>query len=565
MILRNKTSPRFMSFLLAILLCLKPCRTAQYDYIVVGAGSAGSIVASQLAENCQSVLLLEAGGDNTDPAVGDMQNYFDVAFNTYSYDFLQWGYKTQPQPALNNRTVPIPRGRVLGGSHSINAAALVLGSPSDWDTISKDINDSDWSWESTEHLREILTNRLDVVSFGDDQVGAAEFIEAAKNVLDLEYNAELGGGIQSGITASRWTGYVDEEGGGVRDTSYDAFINRPRTNHECDTAPHNDLLQVVTYHVVGRLLFSPNDPTAVIGVETWNLRAGLAANFTANKEVVLSAGSYNSPKILLLSGVGPSEKLQETGISAQVSLPGVGENLRDHYSCGTFWTLASLEPDVPFLFQSPTFNMFGPEAKGATSYQFELSGTYGSSIPLRQQSQGTVTLNSTDPLDPPIIDPMILSEDVDAVVLGLQNYILPFFKALVNQGALEVGNISPNATLAELQDFVATNMASNHHPVGTCKVGSQGDPMAVVDSDFKVRGTTGLRVIDASVFPVVPSGNINGPTMVLGLLGAQKILGSKLSDATLPAGGILSSTRTDLNALATAVYVSLTTLVSVML
>jgi choline dehydrogenase len=274
------------------------------------------------------------------------------------------------------------------------------------------------------------------------------------------------------------------------------------------------------------LIFDPAEATRVLGVSCHNLRSNTPTEFYATAEVIVSSGAYKSPQLLQVSGIGPQQHLEEMGIDVKLDLPGVGGNLRDHYGIATYWNLVGLPPTSPFLFQSPSLNMFGPEPEGQTSYQMELSGNFGSCVPLRHDSAGTVRLQSKNSLDAPLIDPNILStsNDVETLVDCLRDFLLPFFKGLIAKDLLSAGNIDPDASDEDLRTFVINNIAPNHHPVGTCKVGSDSDELAVVDKNFLVRGMSNLRVIDASVFPKAPSGNTNAPTMTVAMLGAKKIL-----------------------------------------
>ena len=496
---------------------------ADYDYIVVGAGSAGSIVAAKIAEAGERVLLLEAGGDNTDPAIKNMKEYFNVAFNPFDFGFLNWNYKTTPQNFLEGsdpKIFTLPQGRVLGGSHSINATAFVTGHRNDFNRIARQLNDPEWSWDSIESYMEELKETLDTITYGKEQEGAIEHIKAAEK-LGFHYNKNCIKGQQNGICDAIWTGSVGDEGG-VRSTSYDTYV-RPLLTDE------SVKLVSLIFHRVDKINFDINDPSRVVSVSAMNLRSNIPVEFTAEKDIIISAGTYASPKILLQSGVGPKNELEKYGITTHHDLIGVGKNLRDHYSVATFWNLESLTSVSPYLFSQPNFSIFGPEERGTPSYQFEISGGFGSVVPLRAKSVGEVTLGSNNPDDAPMINPRILSsqEDLDALVTGLRFFILPFFKDLVDQGIYSVGNINPLASNKELVDFVRNNINSSHHPVGTSKVGKSVDPFAVVDNNFLVHGTKNLRVVDASVFPVVPSGNINAPVMAIALLAADKLIEHK--------------------------------------
>lgn len=528
------------------LLCLlvSTARAIEYDYIVVGAGSAGSIVAGELVRQGADVLLVEAGGDNNDPAIASLRNgYFSVAFDLgaffqpVDYSFLKWGYETTPQGLVDgtaNKVINLPTGRTLGGTGSINAGAYVVGHETDFDDLAEELGDSSWKFNRLRGIRRRLEKRLGLTELGLEQVGAHEYVDSAERVLGFLFNPNSNSGFQYGISPSVWTAEATPEGA-VRHSSHDTFVRRL----DYDRPENHRLgnLDVVTHHQVESLIFDETDPTRVVGVSTFNSRASVYTEFYASQEVILSAGTYNSPQILMLSGIGPTEHLEEMGIDVRIPVPGVGANLRDHYTVATSWNLADLKATNPFLFQSPSFNMWGPEETGPTTYQFEISGTYGSVVALRQDSVGTVKLGSSDPQGKVVIDPNVLSteKDVRTLVDGLKLYLLPFFQDLVDKGLVTVGafgGLDPLSTDEQLRDYVLNTVSSSYHPVGTCKVGNpESDPMAVVDSDFVVRGTSNLRVIDASVFPVVPSGNTNAPTMAIAMLGAKKITNDPAFDS----------------------------------
>lgn len=496
---------------------------ADYDFVVIGAGTAGSIVSGELARReGYRILLIEAGGDNFDPSITNLSGYFDVAFNTFNYGFLQWGLQTTPQELrglgeeVEPREIGLPMGKCLGGSHSINACAFVQGHSSDFDTIAAELGDPAWKWDATKRGRHRIRQTLDPIKVGIEQIGGKQFVTASEEALGLPYNAEPLDGDQYGIGASYWTA---KEGvsSGIRVTAYEAFAKPMSTTYAKDGK-----VDVVTFHQVEKLIF---DDTKVIGVSCKNTRANVSHEFHAKKEVILSAGAYNSPKVLMLSGIGASDQLDALGIETKVELKGVGENFRDHYSAATFWNLVDLPADAPILFQSPTFNVFGPEKKGPPSYQMEISGNFGSITPLRTQSVGTVRLGSADVDTPVTIDPNILgtAEDVQLYVDGLRTILIPFFRSLVDQNLISEGNFDLDWNDDELVDFVFKNLETNHHPTGTCKVGTSDDELAVVDKDFKIFGLSSIRVVDASIFPFLPSGNTNAATMTAAMIAVDKI------------------------------------------
>lgn len=422
------------------------------------------------------------------------------------------------------KQIGLPAGRTLGGTGSINAAAYVQANEADFDDIAAATGDNQWKFKRTEGMRGRLERRIGITTLGLEQDFATDFVQAAHDSLGISYRADCSNGEQAGLCPSSWTAEPSSDGA-QRHSSYDTFV-RPLLFEKSN--PDLGELDVVTFHEVEKLLFDDaSDPTRVTGVQCFNSRVGETTTFTATEEVIVSAGTYNSPKILMLSGLGPSAHLASHGITTKVDLPGVGSNLRDHYSVSTQWNLASLPAAQPFIFQSPNFIAFGPETSGQTTYQLSLSGNFGSVSPLRQESVGTVLLGSSTFSDLPIIDPNVLgtTNDVDVLVAGVKDFLLPFFGSLIDSGFLSAGSLDPaTATDAEIRMYVLDNVSSGYHAVGTCKVGDTAtDAMAVVDSNFLVKGTPNLRVIDASVFPLVPSGNTNAPTMTVAMLGGKKL------------------------------------------
>lgn len=423
--------------------------------------------------------------------------------------------------AVPERSISLPAGKVLGGTHSINAAAYVQGHASDFDDIAEELGDESWEFNKVRRFRRQLERTLDLVEFGMEQVGADEFVKTAKKALGMSYNKKPLNGKQNGIGPSYWTA-EESPAGGLRVSTYDKFV-KPMIHDRHDFKGKVD---VVTHSMVEKLLFDPADDTKVTGVSTFNTRSNLAFEFHASKEVIISAGTYNSPKILMLSGIGPEEELKDAGVNTRIDLKGVGKNLRDHYAVATFWSLVDLPPASPFLFQQPSFNVFGPETTGPPSFQMELSGTFGSITPLCQDSVGFVKLVSSNPMEPLEIDPKVLDTpgDIDRMVEGLQTMLIPFFQSLVDQNLIAQASFSLSQTEEELRNFVINNTGTNHHPTGTCMIGAPDDDFAVVDKDFKVYGTKGLRVIDGSIFPHTPSANVNAAIMKTAMLGAHKVM-----------------------------------------
>jgi choline dehydrogenase len=456
---------------------------------------------------------VEAGGDDTDPMIWDANGYFTVGFGpTYS-----WGYNTENQTHANNRQLHLPRGKVWGGSSSINGMVLVQGNPEDFDRISEETEDNSWRWNSLKSYRQIVKRELGDAILGIEQEGASAYIAAADSI-GIDFNPDQNSGNQAGIGPTEQTGYLQTPTRGIRNTPFDVFV-RPQLERS--------QLELLANHRVDKILIDPVTKT-VTGIQCTNLRRESTITFTVTREVILSAGTYNTPKLLMLSGIGPQDILDSFGIPVISNLPGVGQNLRDHYSVATYWG-TNLAPNAPFAFQTPVLSVFGPETEGPTTFQFELSGTYGSVVPLRSNSIGTVTLRSASSEDAPVIDPNILSDpnDLSIIIQGIRTFILPFFSYLRTSTNVTSAGYSLDTSLEytdmDLENFVRSNINTSHHPVGTAKMGPDSDNLAVVNSKFKVRGVNGIRVVDASIFPKPPSGNINAPVIVSALKAVDEI------------------------------------------
>jgi choline dehydrogenase len=517
-----------------------------YDYVIVGAGSAGCVLANRLSEGGdRSVLLLEAGEPDDRRAIR-----VPAAAGELAESAVDWAYLTEPQSEMNGREMYWPRGKTLGGSSSINANVFVRGHPTDFDRWADRGNDG-WSYE------DVLPAFRRMETF-DGDAGEARGTEGPLHVTDPDSVHDLSKTfVEAGVAAgySRAGDYNGREQEGVttyqrttkdgrRHSSADAFL-RPALDR-----PH---LTALTGARVTEVLIE--DGTAK-GVEF--VRGGSRHEARATAEVVLSAGAVNSPHLLLLSGVGDPDHLRAHDVPVRVESPGVGRNLQDHlaaftvYECtepithddeptlrdeleyalfktgrltsnvaeagGFLRTDPSLRaPDLSLYFV-PAFNM-GHREPPESGHGFSLTVSYN-----QPDSRGEVRLASADPLDDPAIDPGYLTApgDLDALVDGLRvaREILRAEPFDPYRGD-EVWPGEDRQTDAELAEHVRETGITNYHPVGTCRMGD--DESAVVDDRLRVHGVDGLRVVDASVMPVLTDGNTNAPSIMIGERGAELI------------------------------------------
>ena len=517
------------------------------DYIIVGAGSAGCILANRLSESPEtSVLLIEAGGPDNKKEIT-----IPAAYSTVFKTEMDWAYETEPQPYMNNRRLYWPRGKVLGGSSSINAMIYIRGHRQDYDNWA-DSGATGWQWDNVlpyfRKLEEHVQGNSDW--YGTDgpmhvsaqitpNVMTAAFLEAARQA-GFHANADFNGQQQDGYGL-----YHVTQKRGQRWSTARAYLKpvlkRPN-------------LSTVTHALVTRILFEGRN---AIGVEY--LQEGTTHIVHANKEIILSGGTINSPQILLLSGVGPGEQLQQMGIEIIHDLPGVGQNLQDHIAAGIFHyasqpvSLASAESAVNvlkyllfrkgpltsniaeggmFIRSDPSLDrpdlqfLFGPihyVDHGLT--KFDGHGFGCGCLVLNPQSSGQITLKSRDPQAHPAIQPCYLSEqeDMEKMLYGIK-----LTQRIVEQPAFDPyrgERILPEPASIQSDDdwreYIRNKGETLYHPTGTCKMGQ--DRMAVVDPSLKVQGIDNLRVIDASVMPSVTSGNTNAPTMMIAEKGADLI------------------------------------------
>jgi choline dehydrogenase len=490
------------------------------DVIVVGSGSAGAVIARRLADAGATVVLLEAGGPDVNPAIHDPARLFEL------WDGEQdWAYRTIPQAACAGRQLQWPRGKVLGGSSALNGMIYARGHRSDYDTWAYLGNDG-WAYDDVLPLfkRSEDFDRgesdyhgaggpLQVLSRYEPHPVIAAAVAAAQEA-GIPFNDDSNGEHLEGVAFAQLT--IKD---GLRHGVASAFL-----------APVADAsnLAVLTGAHVRRLLF---EDARCTGVELE--RDGALERIRAEREVIVCAGTVESPKLLMLSGIGPADSLRGLGIDVVADLPGVGRNLHDHVLSPVIHAASQpvpapvpgLQPLHGHLFWHSRPGLPGPDIQPLFFHlPLYLEGMEGppdgytlmAGI-IRPASRGSLRLASADPAVPPLIDPAYLSCDADVAALvtalelcreiGAQNALAGWRGAELYPGPGIRG-------ASDLRDYVRRTAVTYHHQVGTCKMGVDGD--AVVDPQLRVRGVEGLRVADASVMPLVSSGNTHAPAVMIG-------------------------------------------------
>ena len=532
-------------------------RAAEADYVIVGAGSAGCALAYRLSESGASVLVVEYGGSDAGPLI-QMPGALSFPMNMKRYD---WGYWSEPEPHLGGRRLACPRGKVIGGSSSINGMVYVRGHAKDFDAWEA-MGASGWSyadvlpyykrmetWDPAGHGGDASWRGRDgplhVTRGKRDNPLVQAFVQAGRQAgyqLTEDYNGQQ----QEGFGPMEHTIHK-----GARWSAAKAYLRPALQRKNCN----------LIRGLARKIVFSGR---RAVGVE---LLAGAGLkNVRARKEVILASSSINSPKLLMLSGIGPAAHLAAHGIEIVADRPGVGQNLQDHLE--VYIQMAASQPVSLFKY----WNVFGKAWVGlqwaltrggpGASNQFESAGFIRSAVgveypdlqfhflpiavrydgkaaseghgfqahigPMRSPSRGAVTLRSAKPEDSPKITFNYMSTEKDWIdfrcgirltrEIFAQEAFRPFVKHEIQPG-FEL------QTDAQIDEFIRAHAESAYHPCGTCKMGAVDDPLAVVDPQTNVIGVKGLRVVDSSIFPQITNGNLNGPSIMVGEKASDLILG----------------------------------------
>ena len=531
--------------------------TMDADYIIIGAGSAGCVLANRLSADPKTrVVLLEAGGKDTNPWIHIPVGYFKTMHNPS----VDWCYKTEPEPGLNGRQIDWPRGKVLGGSSAINGLLYVRGQAEDYDRW-RQMGNPGWGWDDV----------LPLFKRAEDQERGADEYHGVGGPLAVS-NMRLKRPIcDAWVAAAQAAGFpFNPDYNGAQQEGVGYFQLTTRNGRRCSAAvgylkpvKHRPNLRIITHAQVQKIDLDGGRATGV----TYHDRAGRTHSLRAAREVILSAGAINSPQILMLSGIGDADHLQANGIAVQHNLPGVGRAMQDHlqarlvYKCNE----PTLNDEVRSLFNQArialryVWNRTGPMAMAASlatgfmctrddvetpDIQFHVqpwsadspgegvhpfSAFTMSVCQLRPHSRGHIALNGPDPRSYPKIHANYLAEEQDrrTMVEGVniarriaQHAPLAQKIATAFRPPAELAMDDYDGTL----EFVRNNSVSIYHPTGTCKMG-QG-PDAVVDAQLRVHGIAGLRVADCSIMPEIVSGNTNAPAIMIGEKASDLVLGT---------------------------------------
>ncbi|WAH61126.1 GMC family oxidoreductase N-terminal domain-containing protein [Pseudomonas silvicola] len=525
-----------------------------YDFIIVGGGSAGCVLANRLSEDpSNNVLVLEAGGGDRHPLFS-----MPAGFAKMTKGRGSWGWETVPQKHLKNRVLRFTQAKVIGGGSSINAQIYTRGAAADYDEWASECGALGWAYKDVlPYFKRAENNQRFANQYHGYQgpLGVSNpisplpiceaFFQAGQE-LGIPFNPDFNGAAQDGLGYYQLTQYNAQ-----RSSTSVAYL-RPAMGRANLTV----VLNVLTRRVVlehGR----------AVGVEVVQPNGQVVVHHAA-REVIVSSGAIGSPKLLMQSGIGPADHLREVGIKVEHAMPGVGSNLQDHLDlfaiaectgnhtydpygkphmaawAGLQYLLLKKGPVASSLFETGGFWYADPAAR-SPDIQFHLGlgsgieagvaqmthpGVTLNSAFLRPRSRGTVRLASSNPAAAPLIDPNYFADpyDRDMSLKGLR-----LVREILSQPALkrfvQVERLPGLEVLtdAQLFDYACANAKTDHHPVGTCRMGSDDD--SVVSTDLKVHGIQGLRVVDASIMPRVNSSNTNAPTIMIAEKAADHILG----------------------------------------
>ena len=520
----------------------------KYDYIIIGGGSSGCVTANKLVKENANILLIEEGGDYINPFLKMPAGFIPMLDGSPYHRF----HKTILQTQLNNRQHDIAQGKILGGGSSINGMVYMRGRPSDYDVWEKEVNDKFWSWE---HLlnsyvslegNQRLNNKYHGIN-GPLKVSDPKYVVKGTDLyiktmqgLGLPFNSDFNDGDQHGVGLMQLTTNY-----GKRCSAVDAFIDPIRDNNK---------FNIKLKSIVTKIIIEKNK---AIGVEVFE--KGKTNKYFANNEIIITAGTYISPKILMHSGIGDEEELKKHNIKTIVNLKGVGKNLQDHHEVpyvvstkkgyGYFKQNKGLRKIINGL-QYILFNSGPVTSNAAETCAFlnptnlkdnidppiklycvqimytdrdtkDIKQNHGltlTSCILNPKARGDVKLSSGNPLDLPLINPNFFSNDDD---LKLMVDSLKFARSVVKSKPLSdivIDETLPGKNMQtndDLINYCKRTVKTNWHPVGTCKMGKESDPYAVLNNKLQVYGVENLRIFDVSMMPKLVSGNTNAPAMAI--------------------------------------------------
>lgn len=536
-----------------------------YSYIVVGSGASGAVVANRLSANPGNrVLLLEAGGKDWNPLLHVPVGFTQLLRSTD----VNWGFSTVPQREMNNREIWYPQGRTLGGSTSINAMIYTRGHRLDYDHW-KELGNEGWGYEDVlPYFRKSENNERfsdryhgsggDLNVTGQVQANplSKAFVRACQE-LGLPFNADVNGADQDGVTF-----YDVTQRNARRESASTAFLRPVRGRPNLVIVPRATATKVLV------------EGGRAVGVKF--LHRKISRTTYVDGEVVLSAGAINSPKLLLHSGIGPADELRDLNIPVVHHLPGVGKNLQDHIAAyltattvavsynqedrldrairhGIQYVLYKTGPMTVCVCEAGAFvrssaDVVSPDIQihclpaYAIDYRKQRVKGHGMTVNtchLRPRSIGSVRVRSADPLDKPLIDPNFCG-DLEGHDWKLAIEAFRWGRRIIGSRSMRafiVREHTPGEDVRseeEIREYIRRWSKSDHHPVGTCKMGN--DETAVVDSHLRVRGIEGLRVIDASIMPTLISGNTQAAAIMIGEKGAAILGGSSVPEPDVDVG-----------------------------